>query len=408
MNELKPIPGNGKILADLAAIQDSYTNETRIFIQYVEEKGLDIVSAYAPFIEHLKATGYEKNGKQYDYSASAIRKYCSGIKKRILYAFSRSEYATDLTRKAKLMEELDRVKPPKLQKKSGVDSARVLKWSEVQELVVGTQKTRIGLWIEFLSRSGLRISEARNIKLTAIKKNGAGFEHIRIMGKGSKERSVKVKGELVDRIREEFGGSTWLFEHQGKQYDRLSITNRIKAQSLRILGKQVSAHALRHSYGTEQLNRHPKKLKAISEAMGHSSISTTAIYLHQELTDEEADLSVNTQEPDKVASLESEVKALREQLSSLLSALKKNEPSEVQNVTRRMTPEENLKLQVGALGLDLQSGNVGDEKTEEAIKKAKEEDAAAKLAPPDPEEEKTILGALNQALKDIPTTRKDK
>lgn len=339
MNDLQPIPGNGDMLKDLAAIQDSYWNETRIFIRFVQEKDLDIVSAYAPFIEQLKATGYEKNGKQYDYSASAIRKYCSGIKKRILYAFSRSEYATDLTRKAKLLEELDRVKPPKLQKKSGVDSARVLPWPKVQELVVGTQGTRIGLWIEFLSRTGLRVSEAGGIKLTAIKKNGAGFEHIRVMGKGSKERTIKVKGELIDRIREEFGGSTWLFEHSDKQYDRLSITNRIKAQSLRILGKQVSAHALRHSYGTEQVNRHPKKLKAISEAMGHSNISTTAIYLHQELTDAEADLSAETQEPDKVTSLENEVRALREQLAGLLSALKKEPAGNVIIGTEKEDPE---------------------------------------------------------------------
>ena len=50
----------------------------------------------------------------------------------------------------------------------------------------------------------------------------------------------------------------------------------------------LSAHALRHSFGTRMATRYPEKIGAVSEYMGHAEVSTTlAFYVHTELTDVE-------------------------------------------------------------------------------------------------------------------------
>ena len=81
-----------------------------------------------------------------------------------------------------------------------------------------------------------------------------------------------------------FGGSVFLFEHNGKPYNRISITNRIGIQGKILLGKNISAHTFRHSFATATLEK-TKNLKGVSKYLGHSSVSTTAnLYIHSELS----------------------------------------------------------------------------------------------------------------------------
>ena len=49
----------------------------------------------------------------------------------------------------------------------------------------------------------------------------------------------------------------------------------------RKLGIAVTPHELRHAYATHSLNR-GVNIKALSEAMGHAQIETTAGYCHAE------------------------------------------------------------------------------------------------------------------------------
>ena len=78
----------------------------------------------------------------------------------------------------------------------------------------------------------------------------------------------------------------WLFEHSGKQYSRISVTNRIKQLSERTIGKPVTAHMLRH-YRETVLSEKLRISKASSE-LGHADIRTTKrFYDHSEVSDDE-------------------------------------------------------------------------------------------------------------------------
>ena len=88
---------------------------------------------------------------------------------------------------------------------------------------------------------------------------------------------------LVQRILDNFAGCVFLFEHAGKTYNRVYVTDRIKLAGRLILGKNISAHTFRHSFATEKLKQ-TKNLKGVSKYLGHSSVSTTAdLYVHDEL-----------------------------------------------------------------------------------------------------------------------------
>ena len=84
-----------------------------------------------------------------------------------------------------------------------------------------------------------------------------------------------MKSDFVQRLRRHFRGATWLLEHNGRPYSRVSVTNRIKHQSLLVLGKQVSAQNLRHTWAAIQIKR-GRSVSAVAALLGHSNPGLTA------------------------------------------------------------------------------------------------------------------------------------
>jgi len=100
------------------------------------------------------------------------------------------------------------------------------------------------------------------------------------------EPAVESSTTLYNAILAEFKGTSFLFEHAGREYSRVAVTNRIRELSARTIGKEVTAHLIRHHRGTVLSERFGIS-KAASE-LGHSSIATTkAFYDHSKLSDAE-------------------------------------------------------------------------------------------------------------------------
>ncbi|HUZ18164.1 MAG TPA: tyrosine-type recombinase/integrase, partial [Spirochaetia bacterium] len=87
-------------------------------------------------------------------------------------------------------------------------------------------------------------------------------------------------------------GRTFLFEHDGRPFSRISVTNRIKHESLRAIGREVTAHQLRHTWAMIQIQR-GKDVSTLAGALGHSDPGLTArMYFEKTLEPSETFLDV--------------------------------------------------------------------------------------------------------------------
>ncbi len=132
--------------------------------------------------------------------------------------------------------------------------------------------------------AGLRISEALALKPGDIDSQRM-LIHVRL-GKGSKDRMVKLSPQLLAVLRDYWRmrhPRSWLFP-QSKNPDRAmesGTAHRIVVRAARRAGisKRVSAHTLRHSYATHLLDA-GTDLRTIQLLLGHGNLKTTTIYLH--------------------------------------------------------------------------------------------------------------------------------
>ena len=142
-----------------------------------------------------------------------------------------------------------------------------------------------------LLMAGLRKSEALHLTLADV---SAGYDEIRVQGKGRRERLVPLcevardalKAHLHDRSADcpfllcnRSGGpmgSTTLYRMFRKLLVRAGLAD-----------SGLTPHSLRHAFGT-YLIRHGVDVATVAELMGHSNISTTSVYLHSDTTTKRA------------------------------------------------------------------------------------------------------------------------
>jgi len=137
------------------------------------------------------------------------------------------------------------------------------------------------------SLTGMRVSEIISVRLGDISANS-----ISVIGKGRKLRSIplgrrskaavdellRLKQEL---LRHPMNPTDFLFINQNRdQFSRHAVAARLRFWLKRTgISRAVNFHGLRHQFATYLLNR-GFLIHEVSKIMGHSSISTTSIYLH--------------------------------------------------------------------------------------------------------------------------------
>ena len=142
--------------------------------------------------------------------------------------------------------------------------------------------------LELFYSSGLRASELVGLSLSDLDLDGA---LVRVLGKGKKERLVPVGSvalAIIKRYLEHRGVSfgpspdpqAVFLNHRGGRLSDRSVRRLVKAYA-RAAGllKDISPHALRHSFATHLLGG-GADLRSIQELLGHSSLSTTQRYTH--------------------------------------------------------------------------------------------------------------------------------
>lgn len=143
--------------------------------------------------------------------------------------------------------------------------------------------------LEVLYGCGLRVTELTELKISNLYPQ---IEFIKVIGKGNKERLVPIGGialKLLDiyinqirvHVKIKKGNEDFIFLNRfGAKLSRIAIFNLIKSLAAQTgLQKTISPHTLRHSFATHLIEG-GADLRAVQEMLGHSSITTTEIYMH--------------------------------------------------------------------------------------------------------------------------------
>ena len=158
----------------------------------------------------------------------------------------------------------------------------VLSKEETFRLIDVTTNLKHKTLLALIYSSGLRISEAINMKLTDIDSKRM-LIHVK-NAKGKKDRYTLLSTKILVLLKEYYTmykPKTYLFEGQyGEQYSSRSAQS-VLHQSAKKAGitKKISLHTLRHSFATHLLES-GTDLRYIQDLLGHSSPKTTMIYTH--------------------------------------------------------------------------------------------------------------------------------
>ena len=148
------------------------------------------------------------------------------------------------------------------------------------------KKLNAKILITIFYETGMRLSE-----LITLKEKQIDFSrsHIKVLGKGNKERIIPVSKNAILAIREYQQLKKKIFEiptefllstEKGKKvYPKYAyiLVNYYLGQASTLDKK--SPHVLRHTFATHLMNN-GADLNAVKELLGHSSLASTQIYTH--------------------------------------------------------------------------------------------------------------------------------
>ena len=261
---------------------DSYGYHVREFTGWIRDQGRELDrDTVIDYFRHLNAS---------DYAAGTKRIKRQALKKRLRQLARAGGLGSDLSRNLdQFLTDLDRegdTKAPSVQS-APIERSRFITPDEYDRVLSACKGPRQYLLIKFLWTTGCRVSEMTGIRRSDWKVEDERVT-LRVVGKGNKERTVRIPRALFDDIRKTFRGELYLFETaNGREYNRSYVSNQIAKVSKRAIGRSIRAHALRHSFATRQIRR-TNKIEAVSRYLGHSTPAITmSFYVHESLDDGE-------------------------------------------------------------------------------------------------------------------------
>lgn len=181
--------------------------------------------------------------------------------------------------------------------RTGKSLPEFLKMAEIEELLEAPDAgsslgRRDRALFELLYASGLRVSEAVGLNCQDLDLS-AGW--VRVLGKGQKERMVPFGSAAALALRayvddptlgglSGWGPKTPLFRnYRGGRLSGRSVARALAKHLLRLAAaRQVSPHALRHTFATHLLAG-GADLRTIQELLGHARLATTQKYTQVDL-----------------------------------------------------------------------------------------------------------------------------
>lgn len=175
-----------------------------------------------------------------------------------------------------------RVKFLKLQRRVFRDQSREMDRSEYRRLLETAQSAgqhRLGLLMEAICATGIRVSEVRYLTVEAAR---AGRAEVSLKGK---IRTILLPDKLCRKLlkyakKQKTASGEIFLTKSGKSLSRCQIWREMKAlcQRAGVAATKVFPHNLRHLFAAT-FYRASKDIARLADVLGHSSIETTRIYL---------------------------------------------------------------------------------------------------------------------------------
>ena len=277
---------NAEIVETSNAIAPSeFTNEDELIIAWLGEKAestrktyLNAAKGFFEIGGGIKTTfttlqNYRESLSQ-RYRVSTANKKLSAIKSLLRFATDMGYLSQN---PANRVRSLKASKDKSKQSKGALE--RILSRDEVKALIANASTERDRAMMKTAYLLGLRIDELLNLHW---KDFFDGNRKVKLVGKGSKERFVTVPASLVDELKA-LGKEGFIFQtYQGRKMTAVSAHKLLKKAITKAgLSKDISWHWFRHSCASHSL-KNGASLESVRKKLGHSSISITNTYIHDD------------------------------------------------------------------------------------------------------------------------------
>jgi integrase/recombinase XerC len=258
----------------------AYRNDLRQFLDYIQQE-LGLASEAEVGHAHIRAWMVQLISA--GYSPRTVNRKLSALKAYFKFLVQRQHLSSNPAAKAAAPKQSKRL-PGTLK------AAELERLFSIVQFEEGYSGSRDRLLLELLYATGIRRSEAINLKLADLDLRGLS---IRIMGKGSKERLIPISRSLGQAIEAYLAQRQQAFPDaahhhlfltaQGQPcYPKLIYNIVHRYLSLITDNEQKGPHALRHSFATH-LSENGAPLNAIQALLGHASLASTQVYMHNSI-----------------------------------------------------------------------------------------------------------------------------
>ncbi len=250
----------------------AYRNDLKKLRTFFEKQNINSVVKISETSLNSYILSLEKDG----LSAATVTRNIAAMKAFILYLLKHQVIQGDPS---------ERIKPPKVQKKS----PQIIDISLVDKLINQTSKTtRKGIrdraMLELLYATGVKVSELINIKITDINLSSRyitcteGRERIIPFGKTAKsalQEYLNIRSLNFDKYNSEY----LFLNTNGEQLSRQGLWKILKTYAREAGLQEINPNIIRHSFAAHMIDN-GADLVSVQEFLGHSDITTTQLYMN--------------------------------------------------------------------------------------------------------------------------------
>jgi integrase/recombinase XerD len=161
---------------------------------------------------------------------------------------------------------------------------RILTVEEVRALISAARTKRERAILLLLYFGALRVSELSQLQWRNLQ-TSAGGSFVTVYGKGGKTRTVGLPSQVFEELMAlkpdgaKLSDSVFTSKYGGHLKPRFLEYLVLHAAQRAGIAKPVSPHWLRHSHASHSLEN-GAPIHVVQATLGHSDLSTTAVYLH--------------------------------------------------------------------------------------------------------------------------------